>query len=398
MHRVLALVAVILVVPSAAIVAAVSHAAGRMGVSVVGQLREKWSVNDPDKGDQLEIHAIVKTEEEANRLRLDLCGGVLREGKLMPLLDLKADLGVKLFVVPDDANEAAGLSSAFAGAEVAVLLSAAHADFKPERVTDAELAESQLDASDEVLPRTAFHARASSAYKATKAAAQSSGISVRVPPVMGASAARRLGAEVSCVTSAGSTTRHVLLRSSLGTESLMTATAMTTAASQEDLSQEAMEELKEERALASMAISRMGGASAIAAQADAEDMLRTRCDQREISYTILRLGALVDSAGGVPLAFGCRDAQLLETLEGDRQGSREPPLISRNDAARLVADIVSSGLADGFLDLAWTTVDVAWEARGGMSSAGTEEAARMAARQDLVVDAVMAAKKGERAA
>jgi hypothetical protein len=40
----------------------------------------------------------------------------------------------------------------------------------------------------------------------------------------------------------------------------------------------------------------MGGAAAIAAQADAEEALRTRCDQRGVSCTVLRLGALVDTA------------------------------------------------------------------------------------------------------
>lgn len=86
---------------------------------------------------------------------------------------------------------------------------------------------------------------------------------------------------------------------------------------------------------AEQALARMGGVAAIAAQADAEMALRSRCAQRAISYTVLRLGALVDSAGGVPLSFGTSDALLVDRLEA---GDKEPPLISRNDAATGEAD------------------------------------------------------------
>ena len=62
---------------------------------------------------------------------------------------------------------------------------------------------------------------------------------------------------------------------------------------------------------------------------------------------------------------------------------KEPPLISRNDAARLVADIVTRGLGP----LAGATIDVAWQQRYGVTSAGTEETSRKGAVQDLVKDA-----------
>jgi hypothetical protein len=97
----------------------------------------------------------------------------------------------------------------------------------------------------------------------------------------------------------------------------------------------------------------------------------------------LRLGALVDCAGGVPLEFGHSDKMLLERVGGE---SQEPPLISRNDAARLVVEILCTGLPK----LAGATVDVAWDPKWGITSAGTEEAARGSARQDLVTAATAA--------
>ena len=76
--------------------------------------------------------AEVRSEEEASRLRLDLCGAVIRGGVMSPLLDIEEDLGIQIHVVPDDAAEPSGLARAFDGADVAVLLSAAHADLAPE--------------------------------------------------------------------------------------------------------------------------------------------------------------------------------------------------------------------------------------------------------------------------
>ena len=129
------------------------------------------------------------------------------------------------------------------------------------------------------------------------------------------------------------------------------------------------------------ALTRMGGVAAVAAQADAEAALRSRCAQSGAAFTILRLGALVDSAGGVPLSFGVGDTQLLERVVG---GETEPPLISRNDAARLVVEVIIGGLPL----LGGVVIDAAWGDKWGVNSAGTEEAARTAARQDVISAAV----------
>lgn len=173
------LLAVLLVRDAAPLVVTVTHAAGRMGVSVVGQLREIGQLSGEDE--ELGIRAVVRSEAEASRLKLDLCGAVLRNGELRPLLDLKDDLGIDLFIVEDDAHEQNGLASAFAGADVAVLLSAAHADFSP--------------AAGGVGPPKSASLLPTSLLP-TSLAASATGVNVRVPPLSGAAAARRLGAEV----------------------------------------------------------------------------------------------------------------------------------------------------------------------------------------------------------
>lgn len=192
---------------AAALVVAVTHAAGRMGVSVIGQLREQWPVLGDDDAEALQLRAIIKSKTQADRLRLDLCGAVLGQGEFIPILDLEKDLGVELHVANDDVDEASSLEAAFQGADVAVLLSAAHADFgSPPTSAMGESADATTPR-----PRSTFHERAKDAY-ATALAQATEGLSVRVPPLAGASAARRLAAEIAAATKAPKL-QHVVLRS-----------------------------------------------------------------------------------------------------------------------------------------------------------------------------------------
>ena len=365
----LRLLSALLLAHSACAIVVVTHASGRMGVSVVGQLREQLLLN-PERErppwceaseDSLQIRAVVRSEQEAARLQLDLCGSVLRGGVLTPLLDMEKDLGIQICVCGDDADEAASLEAAFAGASCAVLLSAAHADFSS--------GSAPLGAP--IVPGSIEAAKAASRFAGTA-------VNVAIPPVEGARAARRLGAEIAAA-AVSPQIRHVILRSSMGVASL-----------------EAEDADAEEDKEGSLAVGRMGGAAALAVQADAEAALRARCDQKGVAYTVLRLGALVDSAGGVPLAFGQGDQQLLDRAADD--DVNEPPLISRNDAARIVCHVAGEGLPS----LGGATLDVAWQDRWGTTSAGTDETARAAARQDVMADAAAAvfgmAKQEEEAA
>ena len=180
MRPALSVLAVLFVRDAAPLVVTVTHAAGRMGVSVVGQLRESGQLSGEEE--ELGIRAVVRNEREASRLKLDLCGAVLRNGELRPLLDLKDDLGIDLFIVEDDAHEQEGLAAAFEGADVAVLLSAAHADFSPDVGGEGGPKSSESLLPTSLLPKSM--------------SATATGVNVRVPPLPGAAAARRLGAEV----------------------------------------------------------------------------------------------------------------------------------------------------------------------------------------------------------
>ena len=83
-------------------VVVVTHAAGRMGTSLVAQLHESWELLDPppwaSAGD-LVVRAVVRDDDEATRLKIDLGGLVLRDNKAVPLLDTSTWLDVR--VVPD---------------------------------------------------------------------------------------------------------------------------------------------------------------------------------------------------------------------------------------------------------------------------------------------------------
>ena len=154
---------------------AVTHAAGRMGVSVLGQLRE----SSPD----LQIVAIVRSEEEEARLNLDLCGAVLSSGKMTPLRSLKEDLGITCLVIPPNTLEESDLlTKAFSSVTCAILLSAAHADFgEPRR--------------ESLMTGASYISRGTAAVN--DALRGSEPVTVRVPPLEQARASRRLSFEIS---------------------------------------------------------------------------------------------------------------------------------------------------------------------------------------------------------
>ena len=138
-----------------------------------------------------------------------------------------------------------------------------------------------------------------------------------------------------------------------------------------------------------LALARMGGEEAVRAHAAAEDALRGACGSK-VGTTVVRLGALTDDAGGVPLEFGSGDRQLVDRVSGDAGdgvAASEPPLVSRNDAARLLMDVVRRGLPQ----LDHKVFDAAWKDKFGAVSAGTLETALTAAGQDLIEGAAKAA-------
>lgn len=171
--------------------------------------------------------------------------------------------------------------------------------------------------------------------------------SVAVPAVESRDLSERLLAEIDAA-AASPTLRHVLLRSSMG--------------------------------LAAGADSRagaaMGGAVALDGPCRAEEALR----RSRLDHTILRLGALTDDPGMVPLMFGRDDSILLKRID-TATASVRPPIMSRADAAR-----VSTFLLKETDALKGMTIDCSWHPKFGRNSVGTEEAIQAASRQDLKRD------------
>lgn len=335
-------------------VVVVTHAAGRMGASLCAQLHESWEREGTPNWashDKLVIRAVVRDENEATRLKIDLGGCVIKDKQAQPLVDTSDWLDVT--VVEEGAGEAAGLAAALQGASTAVFCAAAHAGF------EACASTSEAPA---VVPGSLARARAESSFSHVD------GINVRVPRNEAESASRRLLAEVNAIESEAKETasvlRHVVLRSSMGVGSLEGVKGATSVSDVDVLS-----------------LARMGGEENIRAIACAEEALKKACEA-QVGTTIIRLGALTDDSGGVPLAFG-RDDQMLRECVVDGGGCAEPPLVSRNDAARLLGEVVRRGLPS----LDQVTFDAAWSPKFGVVSAGTPETAATAARQDVVAAA-----------
>ena len=312
---------------------AVTHASGRMGVSVLGQLRE----SRPD----LSLVAIVRSKEEEDRLRLDLCGAVIKGGVMSPLRSLEDDLGIRPIVIrPYSTVEVDDLRVAFAKVDAAVLLSAAHADFAPSSF-------SPTPAPPSLVTGPAYLARGTEL--ARQALSSRTPASVRVPAAEQARAAARLSLEIAAARSSPAL-RRVALRSVMGCDEP-----------------------------SEFAVDSMGGESNLASCLVAEESILT-CPHPPA--TVLRLGALLDGAGGAPLEFYTGEEEKAR-LSGDDDD--QPPIISRNDAARVMAGLVLDSLEGKYEGS--EVVSCSWSPRWGVSSVGTEEVTKIASRQDVVGEA-----------
>jgi len=172
--------------------------------------------------------------------------------------------------------------------------------------------------------------------------------SIIVPAAESRDLSERLLAEIDAAASSGTSLRHIVMRSSMG---------LAVGTSSE----------------AGMA---MGGVAALDGPRKAEEALRST----SLDYTILRLGALTDDAGMVPLMFGVDDSILRKRMDNG-EGTRRPPIVSRADAARVSTFLLRE--ANSFKGM---TIDCSWHPKFGRNSVGTEEAIHAAGRQDLKRD------------
>mmetsp|Transcript_24372 Transcript_24372/g.48525 ORF Transcript_24372/g.48525 Transcript_24372/m.48525 type:complete len:336 (-) Transcript_24372:35-1042(-) len=299
----------------------VTHAGGRMGKLLASQIREGASLYkdapaNADGSPLVKIRAVVRTEEEAMSITCDLAGMTLRNGKTSYN---KCDW-LETVVVGDVLLEenARLLVEAFEGATGAILCDASHNELI------------QMDDGK---------------------------WSLRIPANENKEISDRLLEEIKAATKSKSL-EHVVLRSSMGLF----------------LSGSDISSYEGDEAMVLEAVKVMGGDEALLGPRRAEHALRAS----DLDFTILRLGALTDDAGMVPIVFGKDDSLLLKRIEG--QNTRRPPMLSRADAARVAASVL---MERDFFAGKRLVIDCAWAPSWGRSSAGTEEAVSAASRQDL---------------
>lgn len=304
-----------------------------MGKLLASQIHEESLENN----ETVRIRALVRSEEEALSVRCDLAGMVTVGGVGRPR---DADwLQVRVIA---DGNEdvAAQMEQAFEGATAAVLCDAAHNELVRQNDEGGRW-------------------------------------SLRVPARDQADLSERLLGEVRAAQKS-STLQHLVLRSSMGL-------SLWKRLSPEERDEDDDEDENDDSVdttVAEACVQVMGGPQALVGLARAEAALSS--SSSSIDTTVLRLGALTDHPGPMPLVFGRGDdAILLGRVEGDTD-ARRPPMISRADAARVAATLVrrrrpvERGTA--------VVVDCAWVANMGRSSVGSEEALRAANRQDIARD------------
>jgi len=302
----------------------ITHAAGRMGKLLASQIREGALLygDNHDSPTPVKIRAVVRSDEEAKSVLCDLAGMVTRDG----ITSHRETDWLETVVIGDISLEenVNRLEKVFDGATGAVLCDASH----------NELVQSEEDGK----------------------------WSLRVPGIESKEHSNRLSAEIDAATKSKSL-EHVILRSSMGLFLNKRGLDFEWSPSQKEVIIEA--------------VKAMGGDEALLGPRRAEEAL----ESSGLDFSILRLGALTDDAGMIPLAFGTDDSLLVQWIEG--QKTRRPPVLSRADAAR----IASFMLRERKLFMKKRLViDCAWLPKWGSSSVGTEEALIAASKQDLIGD------------
>lgn len=292
----------------------ISHAAGRMGKLLAGQVREGSSLYG-DGATTVRVRALVRSDAEALSVACDLAGMVTKGGTMTA----KECDWLETVVVPNvsDEENILKLEAAFEGATGAVLCDASH---------------NELVVLDD------------------------GRWSLRIPDQENnEDLSERLSAEIEAA-GKSKTLEHLVLRSSMGLHLYR---------GKENTEEEAE------------AVRVMGGAEALSGPQRAEQALAA---DPSLDYTVLRLGALTDDAGMMPLDFGTDDSILLGRTQG--QSTRRPPMISRADAARVAAFVLRERQAFAHKKM---VVDCAWvSSMNQPSSVGSEEALTRAGRQDIV--------------
>jgi len=382
---------------------AITHAAGRMGKLLALQLREDAKFRRLDRHGDLpviakqeegngngdsnanaedndnaningddnlpRIRAIVRSEKEAYSVKCDLGGmttvggGVAKPNHLNWLETVIIDSDLEA------SEKASLLKESFEGCRAAILCDASHNELV---WNDNETAGGEF--------------------------------SVVVPAAESRDLSKRLLEEINAA-SYSSTLQHVVLRSTMGLEVSLAAAAHRRYMDTVEPAGAPLEGAIDWEKLARA----MGGEAALAGARESERAFRKMAEQNpSCRHTILRLGALTDDAGMVPLVFGNKDSILIKTTDDGTENYR-PPILSRSDAARVSTVLVRkdegndesnsnaavncdsnatfgvNGDGDSNADTTVNivTVDCAWHPKYGRDSVGREETVSAAGRQDL---------------
>jgi len=480
---------------------AITHAAGRMGKVLALQLREdaelryrmnnKSDVDDNDGDDDVssssndnlneylpKIRAIVRNEQEAYSVRCDLGGMTMMSGATVGGSSIAKPIELEWLetvvvdaAIMDDNERATLLRASFEGCRAAILCDASHNEIvwtdEEENCTvvngdsSASLSSDSVpthDHTDDKEPTKVFPDSIMNNYDDC-----SGGYSLIVPAQEKTEALSRGLLEEIDAASYSSSLEHVILRSTMGLAVSKAAAVYRMYVKQNSaVGGIPVDSVLDWDALATA----MGGEAAISGARNAERAFRKMAAERKnqydeqeqnkkdpdnenqrmkkCKYTILRLGALTDDAGMVPLVFGKNDSILIKTADDGTTHNR-PPILSRADAARISTFLVrkndvdendvdrrssnssdddnannddtntdddadsdsDSASVDSDLygnnddardDNNLTTIDCAWHPKFGRDSVGREETISRAGRQDLkkeMVEALLAEQNNQ---
>ena len=307
-------------------------------------------------------HALVRSEEEAEKLRFDLAGVKVVEGK--PVLANSSRLDhISIIILAPGSNVSTineTLRRAFTGVTYAMLCDAGHS---------------------EIVPRS-----------------DGKGVEVRMPLEADTESPFQLLDVISGLVkfvqqeeatyTSGSRLKHVLMRGTMGVACIERCVTQENAYIGHDGNEESLVARCDLNTEAALEI--MGGRVPLYGKLICERALVAS----GLPHTILRLGALTDDAGMVPLRFGGGgdDTLLLEHVASDStlEHRGEPPKLSRTDAVRVSIELLRHHPAPS-----GEIIDCAWAVNWGVSSAGTEDSKLNAARQHrtLVDEAREASKR-----
>ena len=350
----------------------ITHAAGRMGKLLALQIHE-----DPDliQDGYTKVRAVCRSDEEAIAICCDLGGIVLRDGQPHAIpcdwLETVVISDQALEDVDDEDDVTHRLNAVFADATAAVLCDASH---------------NELEWQD----------------GGSKDSNGTQDFRVRVPSseiVKNSELSSRLLKEIAAAATSN-TLQRIIVRSSMGCG---------LEKSHEDQNDDTLYDMMGgDVALTGPKLAELQTTKLFAQPNDFEQNDTMNPGQ---SCVILRLGALTDDAGMVPLMFdGTGKDVLLQQRNGRNSNSDttttsvsasssattttpmlHPPILSRADAARVSVALVKAP----WFGPQFAIVECAWMHKYGRNSVGTEETVQHAQRQNLQAEILTAVRERE---